>query len=181
LFLTALMVFGVALYLAFGQKPTATVVQASSTPNEPAATPDAPVPAPATAAPPEPPAAAQNPTVADPQPVATTSATAVPTASQAAEPQAVTEAATPAPAPAPVAPPPPPKRVNRPEPIVLAWVEKIQITGVRRSGRPKVLMNDRVYTIGDTVNFEYDLKLAAVGERTLTFEDPLGNTYDLRF
>lgn len=81
----------------------------------------------------------------------------------------------------PAAPPPPPPRVNRPDPTILAWVQKIQLTGIRSGPPPKVYMNGKLYEIGETVNYDLDLKLTAVTGKVLHFEDAGGNTYEYRF
>jgi hypothetical protein len=86
----------------------------------------------------------------------------------------------PAPAPPPP-PPPPPPRINNPDPRIQAWVAKIRLTGIRPGERPRVLMNDRVYLIGDFVSVEFNLRLKAIQPRSLEFADAEGNTYELYF
>lgn len=87
--------------------------------------------------------------------------------------------------PAHTAPAPEPEpvevHVNNPSPAIQVWVSKIVVAGIRGGARPKALMNDRVYLIGDTVSPENGLKLFKIGDRELVFQDAEGNTYDYRF
>ncbi len=60
----------------------------------------------------------------------------------------------------------------------VAFIDALRIAGVRASGTDsKVLMNDRVYRIGDTVEHVLGLKLAAITAESLTLEDDNGASY----
>jgi hypothetical protein len=60
--------------------------------------------------------------------------------------------------------------------------EALRVTGIRASGTDsKVLMNDRVYRVGDTVDYELGIKLTAATASSLTFTDPTGATYTRYF
>lgn len=79
-------------------------------------------------------------------------------------------------------PAPPPPRVNRPDPTILAWVQKIELSGIRPGAIPKVFMNGKLFEVGEVVNFQLNLKLTAVKDgKVLLFEDAEGNTYEYRF
>jgi hypothetical protein len=86
-----------------------------------------------------------------------------------------------APAPTPPAPVAPPKRINHPNARVQDFVNKLQVSGIRSGEHPRVLMNDRVYAIGDLVNADLDVHLTHITQDQLEFEDAEGNTYTLPF
>ena len=84
--------------------------------------------------------------------------------------------------PLPVLPPPPTVRINRPDPDVLAYVNTLNVRGIRiTGGESKVLMNNKVYKTGEIVNYDLNLKLSEVSGKELIFEDVQGNTYIARF
>lgn len=63
-------------------------------------------------------------------------------------------------------------------PKAVAFIDALRVAGVRASGTDsKVLMNDRVYRIGDTVEHVLGLKLAGITAEALTFEDENGARY----
>ena len=63
-------------------------------------------------------------------------------------------------------------------PKAVAFIDALRIAGVRASSTDsKVLMNDRVYRIGDTVEHVLGLKLTAITAESLTFEDENGARY----
>jgi hypothetical protein len=139
-----------------------------------------PAPVPSTA-----PAAQTVPSEASPAPAAATTAAAPPPESARAD-----SSSSPAPAvslPSPstvtttVATPPPPRRVNRIDPRVQAWIQKVRLSGIRTGPQSKALLNDRVYLVGDIVSNELNLRLSGINSRTLEFEDAAGNTYELAF
>jgi hypothetical protein len=169
---------GVYLYLRAPTKPPAppivteeappdesAVASTASTTPEPGS-PDAAVASAATT----PPATASTGTPPETSPAATSAATGQPPA---------TGEATPAAATTPPAPPPP--RVNKPDPTILAWVQKIELTGIRGGPVPKAFMNGKLYEVGEVVNFQLGLKLTEIKGKVLRFEDAEGNTYDYRF
>jgi hypothetical protein len=144
------------------------------------------VPAPATSA-------AAAPVVKPPEPItlpATTPAAAPPSTPPAAS----SAASLPAPSPAvnaPTAPatalrsgqePPPPPERPKPTPRMIAIIEALKVAGIRASGaESKVLMNDRVYRLNDTVEHELNIRLVGVTVNSLTFEDERGATYTRSF
>lgn len=61
-------------------------------------------------------------------------------------------------------------------------VEALRVMGIRASGsESKVLMNDRVFRIGDVVNHDLGVKLTGVTANSLTFVDATGATYTRYF
>jgi hypothetical protein len=88
----------------------------------------------------------------------------------------------------PVVPPPEPEA---PKPVVpalkllpkaIAYIEALHVAGIRASTTDsKVLMNDRVYRVGDTVEHQLGLKLAEITSSSLTFEDERGARYTRNF
>lgn len=87
-----------------------------------------------------------------------------------------------------VAPPPEPEA---PKPVVpaaklppksVAYIEAQRVAGIRASATDsKVLMNDRVYRIGDIVEHQLGLKLVGITATSLTFEDESGARYTRNF
>lgn len=68
------------------------------------------------------------------------------------------------------------------EPREINFIENIRVAGIRASTTDsKVLMNDRVYRIGDTVEHEMGLKLTGITANSLTFEDERGARYTRTF
>ena len=62
------------------------------------------------------------------------------------------------------------------------FIESLRIAGIRASATDsKVLMNDRVYRIGDIVEHELGLKLIGITASSLTFEDERGARYTRSF
>jgi hypothetical protein len=61
-------------------------------------------------------------------------------------------------------------------------IEALRVAGIRASGNDsKVLMNDRVYRIGDMIDHDQGLKLTAATANSLTFVDSTGATYTRHF
>lgn len=72
--------------------------------------------------------------------------------------------------------------IPRPDERIIAYVDRLRVAGIRSSGADsKVLMNDRVYRVGDLVDRELGLKLVQVAPDMLTFEDAKGLTYTKNF
>lgn len=70
----------------------------------------------------------------------------------------------------------------KPDPRVLTAIDGFKVLGVRATGKDsKVLMNDRVYRIGDYVVPEFGLKLTGVTPSSMTFEDSNGAIYTKSF
>lgn len=79
------------------------------------------------------------------------------------------------PGPAPAAP-------SGPSAIFTKKVESFRVAGIRFAGaESKVIMNDRVYRIGETVDHEQGIKLTAVTANSLTFVDAAGAAYTRHF
>lgn len=156
-----------------------------------ASEPAAPAPTSA-AAPAEQPPASTATTSQPPAAVAQTSHTAAPAAPAPSlpsvntpppvreEPQIITVSTQPA-APLqetakPAGPPP------RPALQLIHAVEAFRIAGVRASGADsKVLMNDRVYRIGDVVDHALGIRITAVTANSVTFADESGATCTRNF
>jgi hypothetical protein len=90
----------------------------------------------------------------------------------------------PAPAPQPVpetAKAPPPKLAPR----AINYIESLRVAGIRASTTDpkdsKVLMNDRVYRVGNLVEPEMGLRLVGITADSLTFEDEHGGRYTRTF
>lgn len=153
-------------------------VAVNSTP-PPASKPSAPnpeAPAPVTFVLPVAPAPRTEPTglvqkaaVGEPRAVVPPSPTTV---AQKPEPVPSSEPVTPA------RPAPAPKLETR----ALTFIEGIRVAGIRASATDsKVLMNDRVYRIGDTVEHEMGLRLVGITANSLTFEDERGGRFTRTF
>ncbi len=128
--------------------------------------PVAPKPAPAAAVPQTPPAPAQisptpipQPTIVTPRPVAQTQPRPPPVAR-----------------PQPSAPPAAPAQ----NPVVLEFIEKMVIQGVRLSGtgtNSKVLMDNKVYRLNSFVNHDLKLRIISVNKERIIFVDYAGVQY----
>jgi hypothetical protein len=76
----------------------------------------------------------------------------------------------------------PPAERPKVSPQTVKIIDAYRVTGIRASGdESKVLMNDRVYRIGDTVDIELGIKLTGVAQGALTFEDAKGAVYTRNF
>lgn len=86
-------------------------------------------------------------------------------------------------APAPLAVnPPAPTGPARPTPRLIQAVEALRVTGIRAAGADsKVLMNDRVYRVGDIVDHDLQIRLTAATAQSLTFVDETGASYTRNF
>lgn len=168
--------------LFFMSTPADDIAPAVAAPaSAPAETQPAPAPEPAPAA--VAPVATSAPVAPAPAPVAATPApapTPAPASTDAPVP-AVAEVAASEPEPFIEEEPAVPEFVNNPAPHISAWVMGITVTGIRGGDRPKALMNDRVFMVGDTVNHELALRLIKVDPRVLVFQDAEGNTYEYKF
>jgi cytoskeletal protein RodZ len=117
-----------------------------------------------------------TPSAAKPPPSVATVQPSVPEVVVETKPVAVasTEAPAPVEAPKPVVAAVAPKMAAK----AVAYIDALRVAGVRASGaESKVLMNDRVYRIGDTVEHVLGLKLAGITVDSLTFEDENGARY----
>jgi hypothetical protein len=60
----------------------------------------------------------------------------------------------------------------------MTFIDNLKVAGIRASATDsKVLMNDRVYRLGDIVDHEMGLKLVGITSNSLTFEDEKGGRY----
>lgn len=149
----------------------------------PAPQPVAPAPQSPAAATPEPaitftlppaaPAVATTPAPATaPAPAPTPVAVATPTP---------TPAPTPAPAPVRVAPVVAAPTAAEREAKIYAFLSAIRLTGVRGLDREaRVLMNEKVYRLNDTVDADLGLRLSGVRPGLLLFTDSTGRVYEKR-
>jgi hypothetical protein len=79
----------------------------------------------------------------------------------------------------PVGPPHPTVKLDSKS---INFIENLHIAGIRASATDsKVLMNDRVYRIGDIVEHNLGLKLTGITASSLTFEDENGGRYTRNF
>lgn len=86
--------------------------------------------------------------------------------------------ASPEPASVPAKPAQAPKLETR----AITFIESIRVTGIRASATDsKVLMNDRVYRVGDIVEHEMGLKIVGITANSLTFEDERGGRFTRTF
>jgi hypothetical protein len=126
-------------------------------------------PAPPAAAPAkavEAPAAEKSPAVSPPAPVEPKPAVAETAPAKAAEP------------PKPVVPPPPPP----PSAAFHAWVENLQIRGVRGGAVPRIFIGSSSYQRGDLVNPQLGITFESYNDttRVLTFRDKTGAKVERR-
>lgn len=109
----------------------------------------------------------------------------------ATRPQPATPAKAEVPAPKPVATAAPVPAKSEPvkpatptklEPKAIVFIESLRVVGIRASATDsKVLMNDRVYRIGNTIEHEMGIKLTGITANSLTFEDERGGSYTRTF
>lgn len=114
----------------------------------------------------------------------TVPAVSTPPTASPAEPVRTQPIAPPAPAvasvPATPAPPPPDPRVLQKQ--LADLVEGFRVAGIRAANNDsRVLMNDRVFRIGDTVDHKLGVKLTGVTANSLTFADGNGLSYTRSF
>lgn len=189
-----LLALVVAGFLFLRSRPDA----APATPERPVTTAAAPVtpaattPAPATPAVATPVATAPTPAkdnvfvlpVAPPAPAPAPTSTAT-VATAPAQPAVQPKAATvssPTPPPAATSTAEAPRPAGRLEPRAIQFIDGIRVAGIRASATDsKVLMNDRVYRIGDIVEHEMGLRLVGITTSSLTFEDDRGGRYTRNF
>jgi hypothetical protein len=77
---------------------------------------------------------------------------------------------------------PEPAKPAKLEPKAIMFIESLKVVGIRASATDsKVLMNDRVYRIGNTVEHEMGIKLTGITANSLTFEDEHGGSYTRTF
>jgi hypothetical protein len=87
----------------------------------------------------------------------------------------VAAAPQPAPPPRPAVSIPP---IIKPDERITAFVEAMRIKSVRVAGADsRVLINDRVYRVGEVVDRPLGVRLSTVTANQLTFSDANGTTY----
>ena len=65
---------------------------------------------------------------------------------------------------------------------MIGLIEHYRVGGIRVSGtESKVLMNDKVYRLNDTVDYELGIRLTGIATKALTFEDAHGSVYTRNF
>lgn len=68
------------------------------------------------------------------------------------------------------------------DPRAIQFIDGIKVAGIRASAADsKVLMNDRVFRVGDTVGYELGIRLVGITASSLTFEDAHGARYTRNF
>ena len=133
-----------------------------------------------------------QPQAAAPQPATTTFVvpvvvTPTPTAAKSPAPTSQAEAPKPVAAAtaAPVMAKPEPVKpavTGKLDPKAIQFIESLKVVGIRASTTDsKVLMNDRVYRIGNIVEHEMGIKLTGITSNSLTFEDEHGGSYTRTF
>ncbi len=131
------------------------------------------------AAPPSPATSFVLPITVAPAPTASPQAEAPVAKTETPKPATPVAAAPSAPKPEPVKPAAPPAKL---EPRAINYIESLRVAGIRASATDsKVLMNDRVYRIGNIVEHEMGLKLIGITANSLTFEDERGGSYTRTF
>ncbi|MBA3849228.1 MAG: hypothetical protein C0502_04440 [Opitutus sp.] len=166
---------GAFLFFRGGDEPSGAPARPESAP---AATPAKSEPAPVATAvkePEKPPPSVPPPTAVrteEPKPTVAQISAAMPT--HAAPVLTVPIATAPAPQ--------PPAEPARPSTRMVNTIEALRVAGIRAAGNDsKVLMNDRVYRIGDMVDYDQGLRLTAATPNSLTFVDATGATYTRNF
>lgn len=174
-----LVIVGVGAVLLFRQSPS-TPAPATA---QPAAVTQAATPAPAAPAP----APAKSSETVFVLPIA---APPAPTKPAPVAPQPESKVITAKPVVVPAAPPvePHPEPVRAPAapsrlpPAAIQFIDSLRVAGIRASATDsKVLMNDRVYRIGDIVEHDLGLRLVGITSSSLTFEDDSGARHTRNF
>ena len=66
----------------------------------------------------------------------------------------------------------------KPSQDIIHWLAQAKISGVRLSGNAsKVILNNKAYSVGDTVNASLKLKVMAIQENRILFIGPNGKKY----
>jgi len=178
--LGVLVALGAVLWLRPASAPPAgsSPTTVASTPRAAEAQASSPAPSAATPAATKP--AESAPIVKSEPPIV---AAATPTPSSTATPTTVEPIAAPASGPASEATAPVPTGPLTPSARMVEVIEAFRVTGIRAgSGADaKVLMNDRVFRLGETVDHALGIKLIAATPNSLTFRDSSGATYTRNF
>ncbi|MDI1320326.1 MAG: hypothetical protein PSW75_09070 [bacterium] len=185
----ALMILVVGGYFAFRAKPETAKRKAEISQNA------APLPADAKQPAGQTPGSPQGttvpafslPVVAKPEPVAAKPEPAAAETIVAAKPQPAPPVVSPRvsglkPQASEPAQPASPAPVGKLDNKAITYIENLRVAGIRASATDsKVLMNDRVYRLGDTVERELGLKIVGITSSSLTFENEAGARYTRTF
>lgn len=79
---------------------------------------------------------------------------------------------------------PTPAVADRPKPStrMIGVIERFRVGGIRVAGtESKVLMNDKVYRLNDTIDHELGIRLTGIETKALTFEDSRGAVHTRTF
>lgn len=179
-----LLVLVVGGYFAFRGKSEAGPRKTESSPAQVAAAPSSVVSPPASASPP----VTRPPSSEPASPAFTLPITPVPAPASQLPAPSLAKAPSPAAVPAAVISPPsaeasaPPRPEPKLEPRAVQYIENIKVAGIMaRATDSKVLMNDRVYRIGDTIEYEMGIRLVGITANSLTFADGSGARYTRTF
>lgn len=70
----------------------------------------------------------------------------------------------------------------KPDQKIIQWLAESNVSGMRISRKgSKVILNNKAYTVGEIVNFDFELKLLQIEENKLLFVDPDGAEYTKGF
>ena len=70
------------------------------------------------------------------------------------------------------------KTAAQPSQDIIKWLSKARVSGVRLSGSGnKVILNNKAYSVGDTVNLALGLKVLIILEKRILFVAPNGKKY----
>lgn len=70
------------------------------------------------------------------------------------------------------------KTAAQPSQDIIKWLSKARVSGVRLSGSGnKVILNNKAYSVGDTVNLALGLKVLIIQEKRILFVAPNGKKY----
>lgn len=64
---------------------------------------------------------------------------------------------------------------------IIAWIARAEITGVRPGDNGKLILNGRILNAGETANYTLGVKIVAIEETRVLFEDESGTRYLKRF
>jgi hypothetical protein len=66
----------------------------------------------------------------------------------------------------------------KPSQDIVTWLSHAKVTGVRLSANSsKVILNNKGYIVGETVNFKLGIKVLAIQENRILFVDSNGKKY----
>lgn len=72
--------------------------------------------------------------------------------------------------------------IAKPDQQIAQWLAESSVSGMRISKKSsKVILNNKAFTVGEIVNFDFELKLLRIEENKLLFVDPDGVEYTKGF